>query len=109
MSLQTTLARGNIINNFLVYPSLTPTSITASTAGVQTFTITGLNYNDCISISSQGSQTTGVNIQNAWVSAANTLSIQFQNNSSSSATPFVGTYILSVDRLEGTNLPTNAV
>lgn len=108
MSTQTTVARGNILYGFLVYPSLTPSSISASTTAVQTFTIPGLAFNDSVGLSSQGAQTTGVSVQNTWVSAANTLSIQFQNNNTGSATPFVGTYILEVDRLEGTILPTNA-
>ena len=108
MSQQTTCARGNILYNFLVYPSLTPTSITASTTAVQTFAIPGLAVNDSVSASSQGAQTTGVSIVNTWVSAANVLSIQFANASTGSATPFVGTYILACDRLEGTTLPTNA-
>ena len=108
MSQQTTCARGNILYNFLVYPSLTPTAITASTTAVQTFTIPGLAVNDSVSVNSQAAQTTGVSVINTWVSAANTLSVQFANANTASATPYVGTYILACDRLEGTVLPTNA-
>jgi hypothetical protein len=107
MSLQTTVQRGNIINGFLVYPSLTPVAV-ATAEATQTFTIPGLAVNDSIGISLIGAQTTGVSIVNAWVSAANVLTVQFANNTGSSATPAAGTYILSVERLEGTILPTNA-
>ena len=109
MSLQTTCARGNILYNFLVYPSLTPASVSASTTAVQTFNIPGLQLNDSVSVSTQGAQTTGVSIVNAWVSAANTLSVQFNNATTASAAPFVGVHVLACDRLEGTILPVNAL
>ena len=108
MSLQTTVLRGNIYASFLVYPSLTPAQVAGSTTVTQTFTIPGLAVNDCLNISFNGAQTTSISIVNAWVSAANTLSIQFVNASGSAVTPAAGTYILAVDRLEGTILPTNA-
>ena len=108
MSFQTTPARGNILYNFLVYPSLTPTSVSASSTVVQTFTIPGLAVNDSVSATSAAAQTTGITVANTWVSAANVLSMQFVNASTSALTPFVGTYILACDRLEGTILPTNA-
>ena len=107
MSLQTTILRGNILNSFLVYPTLTPAAVSGSQA-TQTFTIPGLVVNDFVNISLQGAQTTGVGIANVWVSSANTLSIQFTNSTGSSATPASGVYTLGVDRLEGTVLPTNA-
>jgi hypothetical protein len=107
MSLQTTCARGNILYNFLVYPSLTPAAV-ATAQATQTFSISGLAVNDSVSISLNGAQTTGIGIANAWVSAANVLSVQFTNSTGSSATPAAGTYIIACDRLEGTTLPTNA-
>jgi len=107
MSLQTTILRGNIYQSFLVYPSLTPAAV-SGTQATQTFSIAGLQVNDCVNVSLNGAQTTGVGIANAWVSAAGVLSIQFSNSTGSSATPAAGTYILAVDRLEGTVLPTNA-
>jgi len=108
MSLQTTILRGNILNSFLIYPTLTPAAV-SGTQTTQTFTIPGLLVNDFVNICLQGAQTTGVGIANAWVSAANVLSIQFTNSTGSSATPASGIYTLGVDRLEGTILPTNAV
>jgi hypothetical protein len=108
MSLQTTILRGNIYASFLVYASLTPAQVAGSTTVTQTFTIPGLQVNDCINVSLNGAQTTSISITSAWVSAANTLSIQFVNASGSAVTPVAGTYILACDRLEGTILPTNA-
>jgi hypothetical protein len=107
MSLQTTILRGNIYQSFLVYPSLTPASV-SGTQATQTFSISGLNVNDSVNMTLNGAQTTGVGIANAWVSAANVLSVQFTNSTGSAATPAAGTYILAIDRLEGTILPTNA-
>ena len=106
MGLQTTILRGNIFVSTLVYPSLTPAAV-ATTQATQTFNIPGLQVNDFVNVIYNGAQTTGVGIANAWVSATNTLSIQFTNSTGSSATPAAGTYILGVDRLEGTVLPTN--
>jgi hypothetical protein len=108
MALQTTILRGNILNSFLVFPSLTPSAV-SGTQATQTFTIAGLQVNDFVNVTFNGAQTTGVGIANVWVSAANTLSIQFTNGTGSSATPAAGTYILGVDRLEGQILPTTAV
>ena len=107
MSLQTTISRGNIFQSFLVFPSLTPAAVTGTQA-TQTFSISGLQLNDSANITLNGAQTTGVAIANVWVSAAGALSVQFTNSTGSSATPAAGTYILAVDRLEGTILPTNA-
>jgi hypothetical protein len=108
MSLQTTCARGNILYNFLVYPSLTPAQVSGSTTATQTFTIPGLAVNDSVSLTYQGAQTTGISVVNTWVSTAGVLSVQFVNASGSAATPAAGVYILACDRLEGTTLPTNA-
>ena len=49
MSLQTTILRGNILNSFLVYPTLTPAAVSGSQA-TQTFTIQGLLLNDFVNI-----------------------------------------------------------
>ena len=108
MALQTTILRGNILNSFLVFPSLTPAQLT-TTQATQTFTIQGLQVNDFVNMTCNAAQTTGIGIANAWVSAANTLSVQFTNSTGGNATPTAGTYIIGVDRLEGNVFPTNAV
>ena len=108
MALQTTILRGNINNSFLVGAALTPAAV-SGTQATQTFTIPGLQTYDFVNICLNGAQTTGVGIANVWVSAANTLSIQFTNSTGSSATPAAGTYILGVDRSESLPLQSNAV
>jgi hypothetical protein len=59
--------------------SIDPTTITRSTASVQTFTLTGLTTNHKIVITSGTAMGYGVTITAAFASAANTLSIEFQN------------------------------
>jgi hypothetical protein len=56
-----------------------PAIITRSTASVQTFTISGLTTNHKIVIISGTAFGYGVFISAAWASAANTVSIEFQN------------------------------
>lgn len=56
-----------------------PTIVNRSTASVQTFTLTGLTTNHKIVITSGTALGYGIVITAAWASAANTLSIEFQN------------------------------
>ena len=105
----TTISRGNILNQLLIGPSLTPTALTASTTTSQTFTVPGLQLNDSVSVNYNGAQTAGVGIANAYVSAANVLTIVFSNSTAGTPTPAAGTYILALDRAEYLPLPTNAL
>lgn len=59
--------------------SIDPANIVKSTASVQTFTLTGLTTNHKIVFTSSTALGFGVIISAAWASAANTLSIEFQN------------------------------
>ena len=59
--------------------SIDPTSLPGASASVQTFTLTGLTTNHKIVVTSGTALGTGVIISAAWVSAPNTLSIEFQN------------------------------
>lgn len=56
-----------------------PAVVNRSTASVQTFTLTGLTTNHKIVITSGTAIGYGIVITAAWASAANTLSIEFQN------------------------------
>jgi hypothetical protein len=104
----TTIARGNILANLLIGPTLTPTALTASTTTALTFTVPGLQLLDMVSANFNGAQTAGVGIANAYVSAANVLTIVFSNSTAGTPTPAAGIYVLAIDRAENTPLPTNA-
>jgi hypothetical protein len=97
----TTVLRGNILQYFLIQPTLTPVAVAANTTAAQTFTVPGLLTTDFLTVSFNGAQTTGIIIANDYVSAANTLTIQFGNLTASSATPASGQYLIEVIRADG--------
>jgi len=104
----TTILRGNVNNYFLANPTLTPTAV-SGTSSSQAFTVPGLLTTDITNVSyNGGAQTTGIVIANDYVSANNTLTIQFVNTSGSSATPASGSYLIEVLRSDGP-IPLNAV
>lgn len=82
--------------------SITPSAVSATTAPVQNFASTGIGLltTDSVSVSPAGTlgQTAGVAICDAWVSAADTLSIQFVNPTAGSLTPKAGSYQVTVFR-----------
>jgi hypothetical protein len=62
--------------------TLTPPNVGANNTAVQTYTINGLLLLDVVEIN-QLSHVAGLSVGNAWVSAANTLSVQFVNSTAS--------------------------
>lgn len=107
----TTIPRGNMINSFVIAPTLTPVAVGANTAAEQSFTILGLQVGDQISaMSFNGAYTVNVDVANLRVSAANTLTISYQNNTGSSVTPPAGVYLIEINRLENSfaQLPATA-
>lgn len=108
MALQTTVLRGNILNSFVMGVSVTATTVATSGAS-KDVTVPGLQVGDAVHVTLPAAQTTGVGIANAYVSAANTLTIQFINATGSSASAAAGTYTVVVDRAESLPLASNAV
>ncbi len=104
-----TLARGNILYDFMIGPTLTPVAVAGSTAAEQSFTVLGLQLMDALDVTFNGAQTAGIGIGNARVSAANTLTITFTNSTGGSLTPASGQYVITVCRPENNPLPTNAL
>jgi len=104
-----TISRGNILTNIMCGPTLTPGALTASTTTPLTFTVPGLLPNDAVNVTFNGVQTLGVGIGNAYVSAANVLTIVFTNSTAGTPTPAAGQYIILVDRAEYQPLPLNAL
>ena len=109
---QTTIGRGNILYDFVVAPTLTPASVSASSTNEQTFAIPGLLSTDLVAgASSQSAQTAGIGVINVRVSAANTLAIQFANvtTTPASSVPVAGVYVVEIVRPETPgSLPVNA-
>lgn len=105
----TTICRGNILYNILVGVTLTPVAVAQNTTAEQSFTVNGLQVNDFVQVASQVAQTAGIGINNSRVSAANTLTISFTNNTGGSLTPVSGSYGIEVNRPENLPLPSNAV
>jgi hypothetical protein len=98
----TMLARGNVINTFILRPTLTPTTVSASVSAEQSFTVIGLMLGDAVQVTSNVAPTAGTGIANARVSAANTLLIQFQLSGTGALLPASGAYNVIVTRPEGT-------
>ena len=108
----TTIARGNILEQFIIAPTLTPSALTtASTQSLQTFAIPGLQSSDIVTfLQYQGNQTSNIGITNCDVATANVLTVQFQNLSGAATaiTPASGVYDFKVHRIEGLPVAVNA-
>lgn len=105
----TTLPRGNVLNSYLIGPSLTPVAVAGSISAEQSFTVIGLQTGDYVDTNLSGAQTAGIGIVNARVSATNTLTVLFSNSTAGSLTPAAGTYTVRISRPENIPLPTNAL
>lgn len=82
---------------------LPPATVTTNSSTTSTYTINGLAVNDMIDLYPQATlatSTTYLTVGSVWVSAANTLSVQWVNSTSasSSGTPSAIVFILLVNR-----------
>jgi hypothetical protein len=98
--MSTGIIAGNAATITVVEVSLTPAEVAANVAPAQTFTVTGVKTGDTIIVTPPG-QTANVAIANAYVSAADTISIQFTNPTAGALTPAAGTHKITVIRHEG--------
>jgi len=92
---------GNVASLSVIDVSLTPAEVATIVAPAQTFTVPGLKTTDAVISVNPPSQTAGVAICNARVSAADTLSIQFVNPTAGALTPAAGTHRIVIARAEG--------
>lgn len=78
----------NLVAGFRYYTtgSISPTIVNANTTSEQTFTVTGLKTGDVVVVNKPTHQT-GLSVVGCRVSAANTLAIQFANNTAGNITP----------------------
>jgi len=83
---------GTGVYNLVVYTNtLTPASVTGSSAAEQTFTVTGLDEKDLV-LAINTKVGTPCGIVGYRVSATDTLAIKFVNPTDSNASPSAGTY-----------------
>lgn len=80
------------------HQTLTPTIVTASSESVQTFTVSGLTTVDTVIVNKPTNQS-GLDLVSAWVSAVNTLSIKYRNESGGDITPTSQAYLITAVRL----------
>ena len=106
----TMLPRGNIILASILKVTLSPSSVANATSAEQTFTVTGLNVGDQVSVTKPTNQA-GLGIVNSRVSAANTLAITFMNTTAATITPTASeAYVIELNRPEDpNNLPNTAL
>ena len=98
----TTVTRGNVRETFVIGPSLSPTSVSAYTSAVQTFSVPGLLTTDLVeTIGAVATQTAGILPGESDCYTNGVLSIQFLNVTNASATPAQGVYAIKVTRVEG--------
>lgn len=104
-----TIGRGNILVSMLIGPVLTPVAVAANTVAEQNFTVAGLQPTDFINVSFNGTQTSGMAVENARCGAVGVLTLAISNDTAGTLTPASGVYIIGVDRAESLPLPTNAL
>ena len=94
---------GNVWKVGIFTINITPSAVSTITAPVQTFAATGIGLltTDTVQVSPTGAlgQTANVAIADSWVSAADTLAIQFVNPTAGSLTPKSGAYQVTVWRV----------
>lgn len=98
--MSTGIIAGNAASITVVDVSLTPAEVATVAAPAQTFTVPGVKTTDAI-IVTPPSQTAGVTIGSTYVSAADTISVQFVNPTAGALTPAAGTHKITVIRHEG--------
>lgn len=106
---KTTINRGNVLYVIVAQVALTPVSVLANTTAEQTFTIQGLQTTDQVSGFSVNAAPTNqdVSVVNYRVSAANTLSVAYQNGTGGNLTPQAGNYLIEINRPEDNVFATN--
>jgi hypothetical protein len=93
---------GNIAVMMALYASLTPAaSVGNASSSTSTYTVNGLQPNDAIDLYPQSALTTTLSLGAIWVSAVNTLSIQWINSTAGTSTgsPTAINFIIIVNRV----------
>ena len=95
-----TIARGNLVGEWVLSVTLSPSSVAANTTAEETFAVLGLKMGDLVSVNKPTAQA-GLGIVGTRVSAINTLAITFSNNTASPIVPTASeVYAVGVKRPE---------
>lgn len=89
----TSIQRGQAVLSVAVTPASAASGVSS-----QNFTVSGLAVGDFVAVNQSKSAGSGVCVAGAYVSAANTLTVIYDNQSGGSATPAADTYLVSVTR-----------
>jgi len=92
------IPNGNALVIAVIDATITPSGVATVTAPAQTFTVPGVLPGDVIASVTPPAQQAGVTIGSAFVSAADTVSIQFVNTTAGSVTPSAGLHKFTVIR-----------
>lgn len=98
--MSTLLPRGNIARMFAVSVTFNPASVATITTAEQTTTVAGLRVGDFV-ITQKPTNTAGVGVVNARVSAADTLALTFVNPTAGAVDAASETWQFLVFRPEG--------
>lgn len=96
----TMIPRGNLLSIYAFTATLDPAAVATITTAEQTFTVPGLQVGDIVISINKPTNTVGVGIVNARVSAANTLAISFVNPTAGSVNPASESYVIVIGRPE---------
>jgi hypothetical protein len=95
------IIQGNVKAMGCLSVTIDPASVATITTAEQTFTVTGLKVGDFVFVN-KPTNTTGVGICNARVSAADTLALSFVNPTAGGVDAASETYLIFWVRPEGT-------
>jgi hypothetical protein len=101
--MSTSIARGNIAKMFAVSVTFDPASVATITTAEQTLTVTGVQVGDIVIAVNKPTNTAGVGIVNARVSAANTVALTFVNPTAGSVDAASESWIFVFGRPERPN------
>lgn len=102
---------GNTQFSQALFASLTPAaSVSGASSSTSTYTVNGLQSNDMIDLYPQAALQALLSLGSIWVSAANTLSVQWVNSSAStsSSSPAAINFLILVNRAQLAPYPLNS-
>lgn len=97
------ITMGNVRGAYIASVTINPASVATITTAEQTFTVNGLLVGDVVFVC-KPTNTTGLGIANARVSAANTLALTFVNPTAGAVDAASETYLVAVFRPDGVPL-----
>ncbi len=98
--MSTSITRGNVLKMFAVGVTFDPASVATITTAEQTVTVPGVQVGDIVLAVNKPSNTAGLGIVNARVSAANTIALTLMNTTAGSVDAGSERYVFVIARGE---------